>query len=77
MHETANLSDSDEPVCTTGLREEAFPKFGPKYEIQARVNIGIDARLFVNGTIAISKRIVGERRFESETKYSTMKKNLI
>lgn len=35
VHETANLSDSDEPVCIAGLREGAFPKFGPKYEIRA------------------------------------------
>ena len=34
VHETANLSDSDGPVCITiGLREEPSPKFGPKYEI--------------------------------------------
>lgn len=69
VHETANLSDSDEPVCTTGLRGGAFPKFGPKYEIRARVNIGVDARLFdVNGVTARSRyrnvsRVKGESSF--------------
>lgn len=63
VHETANLSDSDGPVCTNGLRRRAFPKFEPKYEIRARVNIGVDAGLFRckwrDGAIAISKRIAG------------------
>jgi len=32
VHETANLSDSDGPVCTIDLREESSDG-GPKFEI--------------------------------------------
>lgn len=69
VHETANLSDSDGPVCTISLREDPSPKFGPKYEIRACVNIGVDAGPFdVNAVTARSRyrnvsRVKGESSF--------------
>lgn len=66
VHETANLSNSDEPVCTTGPREEpslsSYPNM--KYEPALISESGREAIRckWRDGTIAISKRIAGERR---------------
>lgn len=83
VHETANLSDSDGPVCTTGLRRRAFPKFEPKYEIRARVNIGVDAGLFDVNSVTVRSRYrnvsQGERQveFERKAEYFAAEKNPI